>query len=679
MQWLFRPLAWLVVPAAAFLTFLIQPLVGKQLIPRYGGTAGTWMTVSFFFQVSLLAGYALAYQLLGPRRRHAGWVVAALAALAALSLRLPPWHFAGLPEWPAVVLGLTLAVLPTVLLSTSIGIVLQGWLRERTGRVPYWLYGVSNLGSLLALVVYPFVVEPFLGLSVQVGYLRWLVIALAAACLVLAFLQRGRTATVEAQPPEPEEIRPSRIAVWAATAFATCTLMLSAVHILSAEIGSNPLSWLIPLGIYLLSFTFTFSGWWRPGLTQAALAVFGFAVFGYSQAKGVSNLELTETARTWMVVLLASGCLAGHGFLFQRRPERRFTLFYLVLASAGAAAGLFASVGAPVLFDRNLEFMGAAFCLGLGLALTLVTRADWSQRTAVLVLAFGPALYLTLLPVWREHRSRVTIVSYHRNHYGTIRIEESPAFVMSSSETTVHGVQLREENLRRTPTAYYCDGSAIAVVMKALQAETPSLRTAVIGLGTGTMAAFNRPGDSLVFWDINPLVEDLARSHFTFLADQPGRVEVRIADGRIGVRTAPETFDLLLVDAFSGDYIPVHLLTREAVEEYLAKVPRGLLVFHVSNRYVDLFPILATHARDLGLHAVSILASPSRHHTARDEPRKTHYVLLYRPDRAADIERWLDQNNVRPDFDYTLARAEGQPEIRWTDDRNGLAEVLWPK
>jgi hypothetical protein len=674
---LFRTLAYVVVPTAAFLTFMLQPIVGKQLMPRYGGTAGTWMTVSFFFQAALLGGYALAFWLLRQRRVVAYRVAAGIAVLAAVSLRLPPWHF-DWAEWPALIAGLTLSALPTVLLTTSIGILLQGWLRETDGRVPYWLYGISNLGSMLALVLYPFVIEPLLGLDRQVALVRGLLCALSALTLLLILLHRRSPASAPENQEEgnDEHLPWTRLAAWASIAFLTCTLMLGAVGILSAEIGSNPLSWLLPLGIYLLSFSITFSGWWRPPLTMLMVAGLSLAFYGYMSTKGISASVLKEWPRVWLVGLVACGTLGGHGFLYQLRPARRFSLFYLVLGAAGMAAGLFASVGAPLVFNRNVEFVLAAAALLVIATLALLSPRGIVPRAVLLLMVLGPAGWYAVQTLWQESRRQVTRVSYHRNHYGTVVLTEGPAYVSASNETTLHGVQLLLPTEKNTPTSYYTRGSGGGMVMEHLQREFPSLKVGVVGLGIGTLSAYSRPGDYMVFWDINPLVVRMAREKFTFLSDARGSVEVRLGDGRIGLRNAPEKFDLIVIDAFSGDYIPLHLVTREAMAEYRDKAPGGLLLFHVSNRYVDLAPVLGTNALSLGLASRQLIANPNSLNKNADQPAKTKYILVFPPDQAGKIDRWIEGHTTRGDYDFEVSDPAVSSPVLWTDNRHAIAEIL---
>jgi len=682
MQWLFRILVYLVVPTAAFLTFLLQPIVGKELMPRYGGTAGTWMTISLFFQAALLGGYALASWLLRQTRPRALGVLLGLAILSPITAKLPPWDFHLLAEWPAILVGLTLSLLPTLLLTTSIGIVLQGWIRERDGRVPYSLYGISNLGSLLALLAYPFAIEPFFGLSLQVHYVRILlgILVAGAVGLVLMEKKRGGEGAGPAVMPavEVEEIPVRRVLLWILIAFSTCTLMLGAVRILSAEIGSNPLAWLLPLGMYLLSFTLTFSGWWRPWVTLLTLSAFGLALFGYMSTKGISDTVLNHWPRVWLASVIAAGTLSGHGFLYQLRPARRFSFFYLMVAVAGVMAGLFASVGAPLVFHRNFEFPLAAFCIAITVGLGLVSRRGWFERLAFILMAFGPAAWFAADKLIDEHQLRVTKMKYLRNYYSTIVVVDTPAYISANNETTLHGVQLHDPKLKDTPTTYYTRGGGGGMVIGAMQQKFPSINLGVIGLGTGTLATYGRRADKVIFWDINPLALQVARNDFTFLKDAEGTVDVRLMDGRIGVRTAKEKFDVLVVDAFSGDYVPLHLLTREAMQEYMnAMREEGVVLFHISNRYIDLLPVIASSARHLGLSVRNLTATPNELASKAEQAAKTKYVLVYRKSQDKDVDAWIMEQMKRSDYDYQVVFPEEATEVDWTDDRHAIADLLW--
>jgi spermidine synthase len=677
MQRLFKPLAYFAVPAAAFLTFLLQPIVGKLLMPLYGGSAGTWMTISLFFQAALLAGYALAFWLIELPRKNVFITLAALGLAAPLLTKLPPWDIFRWPEWKAVLTALTLSALPAILLTTSIGLVLQDWIRKREGHVPYYLYGISNLGSVLALVSYPFWIEPRFGLSVQIIVVKCLLVLLGAAVLGLVWLERARTAgePVEASETSAEPIEPvekARIALWLILAFSTCTMMLGAIRILSAEIGSNPLAWLVPLGLYSLSFTLSFSGWWRPAATQAALTVFGVALFGYMLTKGWGDTVLTRWPRLWLVLVIAAGSLAGNGFVYQLRPVRRFSLFYLVVAIGGMLAGVFESLGAPNWLNRNYEFAGAAFILLGVVAVSLIARREYSSKMALALMLIAPPAWLGYAQVAGESGS----TTHLRNYYGSIVLNQYTQYTSSSNETTLHGLQLTDPAKQRVPTTYYSQGSAAGVVIKALQAKKPALNIGVVGLGTGTLAAYARATDTVVFWDINPLAIAVARVWFTFLKDCPGHVDVRMEDGRIGIKTAPEKFDVLVIDAFSGDSIPMHLLTREAIRQYLDQLDDGILLVHVSNRYIDLFPVLVGDAKALGQNVLSVYSTPNATAENDEQASKSKYVLIYSPNREKEVAGWIDAAMQNPEYDYSTLTGDGITPVNWTDDRHAIFDVL---
>ncbi len=672
---LFKLLACLAVPAAAFLTFLLQPVVGKLLMPRYGGSAGTWLTISVFFQAALLGGYALAFWLLRQPRRRTLLVTAALALAGPLLLRLPPPAFAGWPEWLAVLVGLALSLLPAVLLTTGLGLILQGWLREREGRVPWHLYGISNLGSLLALGLYPFVIEPALGLAAQVNALHGLLWLLGAVTLGLVWLERARPdqATDAAVPAPPaEKIPTGTIVLWFSAAFLACTVMLGAVRILSAEIGSNPLAWLVPLGLYLLSFTITFSGWWDVRASRFVVAGFAVMLFAYMRTKGIVDTVLSPRGVFYLAAITGLGAIAAHGLAYQLRPERRFALFYLVLATAGLAAGIFVTALAPLVFSHHYEFAGAAVALLVLCAVRWLSPPAWSARLALAAALAGPLVWFAHDQLLLDHGRQ-----HFRNYYGHFILNRSLATITASSETTVHGRQFLDAARRRIPTSYYTRGSGVALALAGLQAEKPAIRIGAIGLGTGTLAAFARPADQIVFWDINPLSLKIARDDFTFLADSPGRTEVRLRDGRLGVREDTGRFDVILLDAFSGDSIPIHLVTREAIRDYQAKLtPDGLLVAHISNRHINLLPVFETHARKTGWELVQLIATPHPSLVQSALAEKTNYVLLYPPSRAPAVECWIDAALQDPDYDYTVTYAGAGGVVDWTDDRHAIIEAL---
>lgn len=676
MQRPFTLLAHVVIPLAAFLTFMLQPVAGKLLMPIYGGSAGTWLTLSMFFQGALLGGYALAWRGLEKHRKALPGIVAGLAVLAPLSLRLPPWTFPALPEWPGVLAALTLSLLPTILLTTATGLILQGWIQQRKGSIPFYLYSISNVGSILALLAYPFVIEPHIGLGLQIFILKTLLWTLSAAVLMLCWLEkRVGVNTPVAADTEPEELPKGQVGAWLLLSFATCTLMLGAVPVLSAEYGSNPLTWLVPLGLYLLSFSLTFSGWWAPSFNYVATVVLGAALFGYMQTKGIGSSPLSGWSRLWLAIILFAGCLGGQGFLYRLRPVKNASFFYLIIAAGGLAAGLFVSAIAPFIITRAVEFTGAAFFLLTFLSLQLLCRTEAIARYSLVLLVLMPSAWFGYRQYSIERNSAAQ-TTYLRNTYGTLLLQRHADRLTLSNEATLHGEQVLDPKYRRLPTAYYTRGSAAGIVLNALRQQQPALRLGAIGLGTGTLAAYGRKDDHLVFWDINPLAIKLAREEFFFLRDCPAKVDIHQCDGRLGLAASPERFDVVLLDAFAGDAIPAHLITREAIASYLARLDQGILLVHISNRYLDLFPVVASGARFAGWNCLYVNSTPHPSAKLAQLATGTSYAVVYPPKRESEVMRWFDTVKNEQDFDFIVDSASNERVVTWTDDRSAIMDLL---
>jgi hypothetical protein len=686
MKILTKLLIFLAIPSAAFLTFIAQPVLGKILTPRYGGSAGTWMTTSLFFQSALLLGYAFAFWLLRKPAVLTHRIVIGLAILAPLITFIPPFHFESLSEIPAILFGLILSLGPMLILTTSIGILIQGWVAREEGVIPYYLYGVSNIGSAAALIAYPFWIEPHVTLSSQILALRLLLGALGVVAALLAWLYAKKlnptsaaNAVVSARPDFPldaaaEKISAGTIGSWALLSFSTCTIMLGAIRLLSGELGSNPFAWVLPLGFYLLSFSFTFTRWWPTWLTTLCLVALGGTLYGYASTKGFSDVQLTPWPLTWLLGIVCLSCLAGHALLYRTRPAKRFPFFYLVMAAGGALAGLCASVLFPNVLNRSYEFLATALVLWLVGFSQLLTRLDGFMRLAVCVSLLIPSAW-TLRQRHQSEKNPGTRVTHLRNYYGTMTVSDGLFVTSVSSDTTLHGIQMKAENSRE-PTAYYTRGSGLGIVLDGLLSSAKPARIGVIGLGAGTVATYVRPQDEIVFWEINPLSEKIAREKFTFLKDCLGANEVRLQDGRAGLRNDAGKFDLLLVDAFSGDSIPAHLLTTNAIGEYLAKLPDSFLVVHISNRYFDLMPVLTNAAIKNAWHIASVSAKPAPPSSENAHATSTIYAIFYPPSRKTELESWVVAAMRSDRITYRITTGANVSPVDWTDERHAIIEAL---
>lgn len=670
------------VPLAAFLSFSVQPLMGKFLVPWHGGSASTWVGAMVYFQIALLLGYLWAAWWL--RRSLAAQVRATvgLAGGAMLATWLPPPRL-GLPVGLVEVIGsLAVASLPAMVLCFSTSLLLHGWLRRHEQEVPYHLYAISNLGSLGGLAAYPFLIERFSPLGVQAWAWRGLLVLLGGLLIAVALHLRRHPG---AEPPSGELAReplpPGRAWGWFGLSALAVVGMIATTQQLSAEIGSNPLSWLLPLGLYLGGFALTFTGWWPPVMTQLATAALAVCLGGYTLTKGVGAGVVAGWTALWLVGLTAFTGLSAHGQLYATRPRRDFTRFYLLIALGGLSGGLFATVVAPLLFARHLELIGSAtLVLALGLV-ALVAERPRVVRVAILALICLPVAFQVHRQISRESDASTQVIP-RRNLYGRIDLTLQPWRITLSHETTIHGVQLIESPAaRRRPTLYYTESTPIGIAISELQLARETVEIGVIGLGAGTVATYAREGDGMVFWDIDPKVFEVANEAFTFLRDSEGDITLVQADGRQGLAAWRGQFDLILVDAFSGDSVPPHLLTEQALALYFDRlVPEGgLVLIHASNRYADLFPVIAAGARRLGYEALSVTTDILHATAERDAvPSSTTYILLHRPDWADRVEDWfpfVEDHDNRVLRRLRRLHPEDEPP-RWTDDRHSILDVL---
>jgi spermidine synthase len=651
----------------ATLLFIVEPMFGKMALPLLGGSPAVWNTCMVFYQGALLAGYLYAHlapKWLGVRRQAAFH----LGLLVLILFTLPIGIFHGWTPPPTanpvvwLLLLLLLSVgLPFFVVSTTAPL-LQTWFAH-TGHTsahdPYFLYGASNLGSLLALVAYPMLIEPYLRLHHQSwvwtgGYV--LLIALVALCGVLLW-QTSAPAGVAAGRRAAAPLNLSQRAWWVLLAFAPSSLLLGVTSYLSTDIAAVPLLWIIPLVLYLLTFVLVFA---RKPLIPHHSMVFAepfllivLAVIFFIGLKGAVWQALP-------VHLLAFFCIAMvcHGELMHSRPSaHHLTEFYLWISVGGVLGGIFNALLAPILFNSVVEYPliivvasllrpslnpPAArlkspwwdIILPLFLAVLLVLLA-WGFQMLPLKLKAYVLLSIACLAggICYSFRFRprrlaiglgVVIIAggmfivqperlllQERNFFGVSKVTEDAAgrYHILTHGYTTHGAQSLDPARRREPLTYYHRNGPLGQVFAAFSGPKAKKELAIIGLGTGTIACYGQAGQRLSYYEIDPAIERIAREprYFTYLADCPAHVKVILGDARLSLRDAPGSFyDMIVLDAFSSDAIPLHLVTREAMSLYLSKLKEGgILVFHISNRYLDLKPVLGNLARDAGLVALS--------------------------------------------------------------------------
>lgn len=670
------PLHAATVFLSAFLLFLVQPVLAKQILPWFGGAAIVWTTCMVFFQLTLLLGYGYAHWLTSrvPARRQA--IVHGLLLAASLAfLPLAPdasWKPAGGANPVAGILGLLFATvgLPYFLLSSTSPLVQAWFARARPGESPYRLFALSNLASMLALLGYPFLLEPWFTNRQQstgwsAGYALF-----ALACAALAWASRelapmtveGGHARENAQEPAPGA---AAIAPWLALSAMGAVMLLAVSNHLTQNIPSIPLLWVVPLAIYLLTFILCFEGrrWYRPDLYLASLAWVVCVMEWFLIDKSL-QFELA-----WQVAVFTAGlfiaCMFCHGELARRRPgPRHLTLFYLVVSLGGVLGGALVGIVAPVTLPGYLELpIGIAVLAFLALAVNL------RRAIAIPVLLVAVASVASGALFWQVRTFMADTVYVERNYYGVVRVKETigragdpdTAYRSLVHGAILHGEQWLSPKYRRSATTYYKTSSGIGRTLLAFEGKP--IKVAVIGLGAGSLAVYADADDTYRFYDIDPAVVKVARTWFTYLADSPGRMEVVLGDARLSLeREAPQGYDVIAVDAFSGDSIPVHLITLEAVGEYLRHLkPGGVIAFHVSNRFLDLKPILLAIA----------------------DKRELEYAYLHEPgDDGTTTSDWVILTRERPFILQPSIVEITEPVLPepnwslWTDDFNNLWQVL---
>jgi hypothetical protein len=624
----------------AFLLFLVQFILAKRLLPWFGGAPAVWTACMLFFQVLLLAGYGYAHGLAGgaPRRQRDVHLTLLTAALLLLLSRARSWPSPLTPgeEWspdpvavPVLSILRLLAVsagLPYLVLAAT-GPLVQSWFaRLRPGASPYWLFALSNLGSLLGLLSYPFVIEPWLSLAGQGWF--WacaflpFALAVGACAVAVGRLPAGGGAVSGPGAPRPATVQ---YALWFVLAAVASTLLLAVTNALCLDVAVIPFLWIVPLALYLLSFVlcFEYERVYRRELWLGAVAVAAPSCL-YALSRG------TDLAIGAQVAVLGGAlfayCMACHGELARTKPPpEHLTSFYLTVAAGGAAGGLFTGLVAPAAFpgywELHLALLGGPVLL---VAVLLLDAESWLNRgDAGRVWAYRIAAYASLTVLaWRLGDQAIDplrgLIEVRRGFFGVLSVAlenrgAADEWRKLRHGRIAHGLQFTAPARRREPTTYYGPktGAGLALRRHPRRLAGEPLRVGLVGLGVGTLAAYARPGDVLRVYEINPDVLRLSAGPdpvFTFLRDAPAEVTTVVGDARLSLaREPPQDFDVLALDAFSGDAIPMHLLTREAFAVYLGHLRAGgVLAIHVSNKYLDLKPVVRGLAGSLGLRAVLV-------------------------------------------------------------------------
>lgn len=661
---------------SAFLLFLVQPVIAKQILPWFGGSASVWTTCLVFFQALLLMGYGYSHWLvhsLKPRVQMMVHILVLLAACAVLPI-IPgtQWKPAGSAD-PTVSILTVLAVtvgLPYFVLATTSPLI-QTWYARTLKRIPYRLFALSNLGSLIGLVAYPFAVEPWVTTEFQ--SLSWsaLFVCFALLCGLSAWVSRSSSdsrgpdvsdSDVEAASGSAPTGRDRLL--WLGLSATGSMLLIAVSNHICQNIASIPFLWIVPLALYLLTFILCFdtSGWYRRAMFLPLAAVSVVAM-----GATLSSLEL-KTAIPVHLAGLFILCMVCHGELSLSRPSPRYlTGFFLAISAGGVLGGVAVGIMASFLLRGYYE-LGMVLTLSAVLvALSTRKLSAWIPlATSAVAIAAG---YFSYSQIESESNS---VIASARNFYGALRVRDygPPDHVRTLQHGAIrHGAQITEPpSERKLPTSYYGPNSGFGLAVKTLQGQNRPLNIAVIGLGTGTTAAYGRKGDLIRFYEINPQVVDFAQRHFTYLGDSEAKVEISLGDARLSLERENDiAFDVIAVDAFSGDSIPTHLITREAMDAYLRRLkPDGALVIHTTNRYLSLAPVVKALADNRSLFTAIIEHEPSDEESNAQQS-DSDWVIVTRN------ENFLIQEPLKSRSGQIPAR-EGVS--LWTDDYNNLYRIL---
>ncbi len=679
----------LTIFTGAFLLFLVQPLIGKYILPWFGGAPAVWTTCMLFFQMLLLCGYAYAHfsaRWLKPRTQAILHLVLLAAALALLPITpADSWKPTDGTDPTLRILGLLLVSigLPYFVVAATSPLMQHWFSRTNPGISPFRLYALSNIGSMLALLSFPVYFETQFTRTWQARLWGWGLVVYALACAACAvklwrtpskvnLTASDKESKSAALNPQPSTL--NRL-MWLLLPACASALLLATTNKICQDVAVIPFLWVLPLSLYLLSFILCFDNprWYRrlPFLLAltASWGVTGWLLFNESAVPVNSQLIVYTTG-------LFICCMVCHGELYRLRPDpSHLTGYYLMIATGGALGGLFVAVIAPLIFSDYFELQWSLLLCG-GLLLVLVHKRDhaparlkfWRDLTrawlALCLAAFAVLLWL------QAHQAGTFDIEKSRNFYGVLTVlsagnAESTRHLELRHGSTLHGLQLVEPSRAAWPTTYYSEKSGVGLALQALPAG--NRRIGVVGLGAGTLAAYPQAGDYLRFYEINPAVERIATSRFTYLANCKGKAEVTLGDARLSLeREPPQNFDLLVLDAFNSDAIPVHLLTQEAFMIYERHVKtNGIIAVHVTNRGLDLEPVVLNVARQFDYRTVVI-----------------EYAAT--PDQWwISPSAWMLLSRNGENFDSTAIREIGRPaqtnpmNIRpWTDDYASLFQIL---
>ena len=646
------------IGCSSILLFSVQPIMAKALLPEFGGSAGVWVTCMLFFQVMLLLGYLYSYWIGTHLSRSVQSAVhATLLVLSLATISLKPrldWAHSATGNPALSILGILLVSigLPYFLLSTT-SPLLQSWFAifaaesSKPTPFPYWLFALSNAASLLALLAYPVVIEPLLPQSSQ---LRWWWIGYAALVALACTAAILHSLKDSPQTDEPVIREPGKPLLWIALAACGSALWMAVANHLSQEVAPVPFLWVLPLSIYLLTFILCFegTGWYRQTLFRWLMPVAWFGAACRIAGRGPAGLM-------WEIATFSAAlfiwCMFCHGEIARTKPTAPggATFFYLTIATGGAIGALLVGLAAPNLLSTYLELP-----IGIAATVVLAVYLIYGVTAPKRLLRLGVIACVAFFAATRFEAGFGDVI-HLRNFYGALQVSDTTAGGSNIrtlyNGKTLHGVEFLSPDKLRLPTAYYGPNSGVGRLMRAA-GSGQSRKVALVGLGVGTLAAYGRAGDVFRFYEINPAVIDVASRYFHFLETSEAKTDIVAGDGRLSLEREPSSsLDILVLDAFADDSIPVHLLTREAFETYFRLLRSdGVLAIHLTNRYLNLAPVVEAAAADIHRQVAEV-----------------HNEAI--PDRQILAADWAIVSAGPADVNAKTIRL-------WTDDYSNLFQVL---
>ena len=679
---------------SAFLVFQIQPIISKIILPWFGGGASVWTTCMLFFQFFLLVGYLYAY-VLTKMSKVKYQIVVHLACLI-LSLFLLPYNIqdvqntliSGPPTWSVLKVLFFGLGFPYLILSANTPLLQHWFTSETSGSNPYRLYAISNIGSFLALISYPVIIEPFMPLDWQLKLwsgIYWLFVLIVGWIFFIVLKHNNKDKHCIPQPAINPKVGYFRLILWFLLSALGVVLLVSTTNALTQNVPPVPFLWLAPLAIYLLTYVMAFSNLaiyvrslWLPFFMLLSFVALLIYFIG-------GQFDIITQLFIYLLILLC-GCMICHGELNSLKPKQgNTTLFYLVLSAGGVCGSILVSFVAKSLFDEFIEFPLAIFSV-----LVLATVSLWWGKQFQPVIANSSIdgvtnKHLSILAtvsaivslVWLFAFTKLNIqyqqydIAKGRNFYGILTVKDITEGKVNERRlidgTTSHGSQSLPLSKSAVPSSYYRPGTGVQMVIDELSSDS-TLQVGIIGLGVGALAAYGKLGDHYTFYEINPLVADFAVQYFSYLDSTEAKVDVKLGDARVTLQNQLDvglknTFDLLIIDAFSGDLIPTHLMTREAFLLYQQHIKsQGALALHISNRHLSLLPVIMHHSNSLNLQ-VMLFETPGN-----GNEHDAQWVVLTNNSLLTQSPKLTSRQTVMTNEEYK--------SVLWTDDYSSLLPIL---